>query len=128
MNKHEVIEILWDELKAAAQYGFNYVGKNVAEQIYARIAPLREFPEEEFHALLLRFNGMDTASAWLDDCKRLWEGTDCGGKGNRRQLKRREGGCRRSLLNRRHHPETGIPLYGRWDDGWRCRGKERRKA
>ncbi len=90
MDKQEVIEILWDKLKNAAHYGENYVnGINIAEQLYARIAPLREFPEEEFHALLLRFNGMDTASAWLDDCKRLWEGTDCDYTGERRVGERR---------------------------------------
>lgn len=44
--------------------------------LYDCIAPLmqREFPREKFEALLLRFSGMDIASAWLDDCQSIWEG------------------------------------------------------
>ena len=124
MNK--VIEIFESVLGEAWRNGDTHEGPSryyplkEAEALYARIAPLREFPRKEFEALLLRFNGMDIASAWLDDCERIWEGT-----GERRQVKRREGGCRRSLLNRRHHPETGTPLYDRWDDGRRI-GKDRR--
>ncbi len=89
-DRKEVIEILWDGLKAAAHYGENYVnGINVAEQLYARIAPLREFPEE---AVIL-CQKFDTSQRWLydpigdsppkyslteliTDLKRLWEGTE----------------------------------------------------
>ncbi|KKK47179.1 hypothetical protein LCGC14_3157820 [marine sediment metagenome] len=66
MNKHEVIEILWDGLKAASHYGENYVnGINVAEQLYARIAP--EFSEEtdfEVRSILAEFS---TVTAMTQD-------------------------------------------------------------
>ena len=78
MNKHEVIEILWDGLKAASHYGENYVnGINVAEQLYARIAP--EFSEEtefEVRCILAEFSTVTAMSQdeAVDKIKRLFEG------------------------------------------------------
>lgn len=119
--KQKAIEIIEDWFDMAT-----IASMPPAEDLYNRLFPLMrlEFPRKEFEKLLMRFNGMDTASAWLDDCEALWVGGNQpsgggnegdnlpGGKGGDDFSDMRKGGERREHKERRghHYHEDGTHI------------------